>query len=490
MIGFVFRRILAAAPVLLALSMVLFVVIAAAPPPVGLSEEEEARRFLNLPLLFNVAPEDRPRIVADMVNRLAREEGPERAHEIAKLLQIGAAGLVDLVPALDHVPLEARAEIARDLAPLAFRMGLEDVSDLDVPARAERFWRRVLEDRGADLRPATVRRALRRHLTDRSEPLYARELSSADTAALQPLLDALEGQLDVGDREEVETLAIAAAIKAGATDVEDVPSLQAWWSVHRSEYVEFDPVERLVGHITETRFGRWMASAFVQRLGRSWRTDAPVLDDIAQKAPPTLLRTALAILLAHFIALPLGALAAAQRGRPIDRVAAGVSFLFYAVPSFVLVFLGRAALPRAGDALTVIALALAAVAPISRHTRVAVLEVIHQDYVRVARAKGVPEISIWFRHVLRNAIGPVLALSSVQAPLVLGASLVAEEILRLDGLGPATMAAIRAHDMPWLMALAFLVGIFTLTLFVLADIVHAAIDPRVRNALATGYGDA
>ena len=488
MFGFIVRRIAAAAPVFLAFAIGLFVVIASAPPPPGLTEEERARRFIELPLVFNVDPADRPHMVSTLVARLGNEESLDRQHDVARLLRIGAAGLPDLVPALELLSEPVRGRISRELAPLAFRMGLEDVADLDSPARADRFWRRALDERGIDLRPATVRRALRRHLAERSEPLYARQLSNADTAALAPLIDALDGALSSGDREEVETLAIAAAIKAGAGDVDDMPSLRAWWGVHRAEYVEFDPVERIAAHVTETRLGRWTITAITQRFGRSWRTDAPVVADLVQRAPATLLRSLLAILLAHVIAVPLAFVAAARRGKAIDRIAAAVSIFFYAVPAFVLVLLVRSMFPgdvRLSDAALVGALALGAVAPISRQARAAVLDVLSQDYVRVVRAKGISRLQLWTRHVARSALAPILALGSVQAPIVLGGALVAEEILDLDGLGRGTMAAIRAHDLPWLMAFAMMVATLTLLVAVASDVGQAALDPRVRASLGS-----
>jgi peptide/nickel transport system permease protein len=486
MLGFIVRRIAAAAPVFLAFAIGLFVVIASAPPPPGLTEEERARRFIELPLIFNVDPADRPHMVATLVTRLANEEGVDRQHDVSRLLRIGAAGLADLVPALEPLSEPVRARISRELAPLAFRMGVEDVADLDSPVRADRFWRRVLEERGIDLRPATVRRALRRHLAERSEPLYARQLSNADTAALAPLIDALEGTLAPQDREEVETLAIAAAIKAGANDVSDMPSLRAWWGVHRAEYVEFDPVERIAAHVTETRLGRWTITAITQRMGRSWRTDAPVVADLVQRAPATLLRSLIAIVLAHFIAVPLAFVSAARRGKTADRLAAASSIFFHAVPAFVMVLLVRAMFPGdmgIADAALVGALALGAVAPISRQARAAVLDVLAQDYVRVVRAKGISRFQLWTKHVARSALAPIVALGSVQAPIVLGGALVAEEILDLDGLGRGTMAAIRAHDLPWLMALAMMVATLTLFVAVAADIGQAALDPRVRASL-------
>ena len=477
-------------PVLLALAIGLFLVISAAPSPPGLSADELSRRFDGLPVLFNFDPADRPRTVRSSVATLEHLEGGDRTRAVTRLVDIGAAGLPDVVAAMETLPAGPRARIARELAPVALRMGLDGLADLDDPIKAEDFWQNVLSQRGADLTPAAVRRALRRHLAERSEPLYARQLSDADTAALVPLMEALDTTLSAPDRDEVQTLATVAAMRVGATDVTDLDSLRAWWSVHRADYVEFDPLERIAAHITETRFGRWVITALAHRFGRSWRTDAPVLADLAQHAAPTLLRTLLALLLAYAAALPIAALGARRAGKMIDGAAAGVTLLLYAVPAFVLALIGRALLPRAAtNVVLVVAVALASLAPLTRQARASFLEVLSQDYIRSARAKGVGERSIWLRHVLRNALGPIVGLAALQVPVALTTSLVAEEVLSVDGLGPSAMAAIRAHDIPWLMAFTLSVAIGTLLVLVTSDVVQATLDPRVREALAGVHED-
>lgn len=491
MIGLAARRLIAAIPALFFLTVALFVVVSAAPAPPGLSEEEAARRFLDLPVLFNVDPLDRRRIVERTVAEFAREPPEARKEEVTLLLRIGAAGLGDLVESMERLSPADRAELSRDLAPLAFRMGLEDAADLDVPAKADRYWERVFDDRGPDLKPTAIRRALTRHLTDRGQPLYARQLAMADTSILAPLIQALDDPLAREDREEVEALAVAAAIKAGASDVNDATSLQQWWYVHRYEYVEFDPVERVAAHVGETRFGRWVLTALTHRLGHSWRNDAPVISDLAQRAPPTLLRALLALLLAHLVGLPLAALAAAKRGKLLDRLASSASIVGFAVPAFVVALLLRAAMGAGigSDVAIVTALSLSSVAPISRHARAAFLEALAQEYVRTARAKGLSEAAVWMRHVVRATVGGLVALASVQAPLTIAATLVVEEVLHVEGLGPSTMEAIRAHDLPWLMGLALLVATLTLICLVAGDVVQASMDPRARRALAGRRSD-
>ncbi len=484
MLGFLLRRVLHAVPSLLLFAIILFIAISLAPPTESPDAEQYTRRFWHLPLIVNVQPEDRPRIVEQIVQRLPNEIGEARERDMHRLFRMGAAALPDIVPALEKVDGSARARIARDLAPLAFRMGIDDVTMLEDPARAVSFWVRVLDDRGAELRPSSVRRALRRHLADRAEPLYARQLRNADTAILAPIFDELQTS-DADSREALEDLAIAALRRAGSISVHDSASLRAYWAVHRAEYVEFGALERVAARITETRFGRWVIQAMTQRFGRSWRTGQPVLDDLSRRAPLTLARVAFGLLLAYAVALPLGMLTAARRGGPTDRVSQLFVLLIHAFPAFVVALLARSAWPRLArtDAFVAVALALVSLAPISRHIRSRLLEEARQDYVLTARAMGVSNVSLWASTIARNALGSIVAFAAVQIPLVLSATMLVEEILAIDGLGPAVIDAVRARDVPWLMAFGIAMAMLSTIVFLIADAVQAANDPRVRTSM-------
>jgi peptide/nickel transport system permease protein len=488
-LAFVFRRVLVAVPAALVLALLLFVALASSPPPPGLEGEALARRFLSLPLVVNLDPEDRPKIIAATVERLRSEEGEPRARDVERLLRIGAAGLENLVGALESEPQAQRVRISRELAPLAFRMEVEDAHDLDVPQKADRFWRRVLDDRGPDLRGAMVRRILRRHLADRSEALYARQLRMADTAALVPLFEALDAA-PPESRAELETLAIAAVRRTGAT-VSDAASLRAFWSVHRAEYVEYDSLERVVARLTETRFGHWAGLAVTQRFGVSWRDGRPVLDDLLARGPISLRRTLLATLLALAIGLPLGALAAARRRGPTDVLTLLGAALAQSFPAFAVAIVARAALPSAIDGGLVLSVivGVAAGAPLARATRASFLDVAKQPFVTTARALGVRPFTLYARHLGRVALVPLIAQIAVLVPTVFSAGLVGEAMLGLSGLGPATIDAVYARDLPWLMALTLLVGASVASLLVLADLIVAALDPRVRRSLAIATFD-
>jgi ABC-type dipeptide/oligopeptide/nickel transport system permease component len=488
-LAFVFRRVLVAAPAALVLALLLFVALASSPPPAGIEGEALAQRFLGLPLVVNLDPEDRPKIVASAVERLRSEEGEPRARDVERLLRIGAAGLENLVDALEREPLAQRVRLSRELAPLAFRMEVEDARELDVPQKADRFWRRVLDDRGPDLRGAMVRRILRRHLADRREALYARQLRMADTAALVPLFEALDAA-SPESRAELETLAIAAVRRTGVT-VGDAAALRTFWSIHRAEFIEYDALERVVARLTETRFGHWAGLAVTQRFGVSWRDGRPVLDDLVARGPISLRRTLLATLVALAIGLPLGALAAARRRTPSDVATLLGAVLALSLPAFAIAMVARAALPSAVDGGLVLAVVVgvAGAAPLARATRASFLDVAKQPFITTARALGVRPFALYARHLGRVALVPLVAQIAVLVPTVFSAGLVGEAMLGLSGLGRATIDAVFARDLPWLMALTLLVGASVAGLLVLADLIVAALDPRVRRSLAIAHVD-
>ena len=210
-----------------------------------------------------------------------------------------------------------------------------------------------------------------------------------------------------------------------------------------------------------------------------------MIDDLLQRAPITLARATFGLLLAYVVALPLGILTAARRGGPIDRVSQLLMLLIHAFPAFVLALIARTAWPRLArtDAFVAVALALVSLAPIARHIRSRMLEEARQDYVLTARAMGVSNIALWASTIARNALGSIVAFGAVQIPLVLSATMLVEEILAIDGLGPAVIEAVRTRDVPWLMAFGVLMALFSTIVFLIADAVQAANDPRVRTTL-------
>ena len=258
----------------------------------------------------------------------------------------------------------------------------------------------------------------------------------------------------------------------------------------------------------------WLGRMARFDFGRSLSGDhRPVWQRIRERLPLTLGMNAASLLLTLVLAAPLGVMAAARAGGLFDRISTVLVFLGFAAPSFwlallLILLLGvhwpllpvsglssleHASLPplaRAWDVCRHLALPVAlstfsGLAVMSRHMRSAMLEVMRQDYILTARAKGLPERVVLFRHALRNALLPVITLLGLWVPLLMGGSVIIESIFALPGLGLLFYEAIMARDYPLVMGSLVLGAVLTLAGNLLADLAYALADPRIRQGKAT-----
>jgi ABC-type dipeptide/oligopeptide/nickel transport system permease component len=225
------------------------------------------------------------------------------------------------------------------------------------------------------------------------------------------------------------------------------------------------------------------------QLGLSVRDGEAVTEKLWRHAPITLLITGLAMLLSYSLAIPIGIVSAWRRGRTIDTTTAVALFALYSLPTFWTaellhrVFHGTGAL-----VLPTLALTLASLAILSRYQRTSVLDVIRQDYVRTARAKGVAGARLFLVHVLRNALLPTVTLAGLQLPALLGGAFVVEEVFGIPGIGYETLRAVEAHDATWLMATIVLSAVVTTVGLIASDVAYGILDPRVREAMTKPRG--
>ncbi|MCR4469509.1 ABC transporter permease [Burkholderia sp. SCN-KJ] len=237
----------------------------------------------------------------------------------------------------------------------------------------------------------------------------------------------------------------------------------------------------------------WLWRAVHLDFGRSFFFQDTVMDLIGQRLPITLKLGAVSLALAVAIAIPLGVLAAIFRDTWIDRLSLFVAVVGQAMPSFwfglalILVFsIWLRWLPVAGNAqwqnfvLPAIALGYYATPSMMRLTRAGMLDVLGADYIRTARAKGLSPARVIFRHALRNALIPVVALAAVELGFMLGGSVVIESVFSLQGLGQLAWDAIARSDFPVVQAVVLLIAMFYIGLTFLADVANAALDPRLR----------
>ncbi len=171
--------------------------------------------------------------------------------------------------------------------------------------------------------------------------------------------------------------------------------------------------------------------------------------------------------------------------------------MLYATPTFVVAEIlsqvTRASSPGVGPAratLAVASLAAGSLATLSRWQRIAILDVLSQDFVRTARAKGASGARMLVVHALRTALAPTVAVAGLHLPALLAGAFVVEEVFGLRGVGYETLRAIEAHDAPWLMAVLLPTTIAVTLGLVASDLAYAALDPRTRELLATRQGRA
>ncbi len=239
----------------------------------------------------------------------------------------------------------------------------------------------------------------------------------------------------------------------------------------------------------------WLVGALHLDFGRSFYFRDSVISLVAARMPVTLTLGAISLGLALVIGVPLGVLAAIRRGTWIDRAALVFCVLGQAIPTFwlgltlILIFaVNLRWLPVSGNAtwahfvMPSIALGWYAVPAVMRLTRNGMLEVLSSDYVRTARAKGLRWPAVLFKHALRNAVVPVVALSAVQFGFMLGGSIVVEAVFSMHGLGHLAWEAIGRKDFPVVQAIVLLLASIYILLNLLADLLNAWLDPRIRVA--------
>ena len=238
----------------------------------------------------------------------------------------------------------------------------------------------------------------------------------------------------------------------------------------------------------------WLFAMLRGDFGRSFYYRSDVIDLIASKTPVTALLAVLSLVFAIALSLPLGILAAVYRNSWVDRLCTTVAVIGQALPNFffalVLIIVFGVMLrwvPVSGSGslmhylLPTIALGYYVTPPFMRLVRAGMVEVLGSDYVRTARAKGLSSGSIIFKHALRNALVPVVALAAVQLGLLLAGSVVIETIFALDGLGYLAYQSIIQKDVPVTQAVVTLLSFVYIGLTLAADLLNAWIDPRLRS---------
>lgn len=249
------------------------------------------------------------------------------------------------------------------------------------------------------------------------------------------------------------------------------------------------------------QFFTWINRLLHGDLGVSLISNVPVLDMISRRIEPTLSIALSTIVLSILIAVPLGVVAAWKRGTWIDRFVMGLSVIGFSVPVFVIGYVliqvfaielrwfpvqGFRSLSRGFGpfferlVLPTLALSFIYVALIARMTRAAMLDVLDEDYVRTARAKGIGEAGVLLRHALRNAAVPVITVIGTGFALLISGVVVTESVFNLPGIGRLTVDAVLARDYPVIQAMILLTSGIYVAINLLIDLAYTLLDPRIR----------
>lgn len=249
------------------------------------------------------------------------------------------------------------------------------------------------------------------------------------------------------------------------------------------------------------RFGDWLWQVLHGNLGTSIFTNLPVTHMIAQRLEPTVALMVLTLLISVSVAIPIGVIAAWKQGSLIDRLVMGLAVFGFSTPVFVVGYLLAYVfalklgwLPVQGFTsidhglwpflrtliLPSVALALIYIALIARITRATMLEVLSQDYVRTARAKGVGQRNILFVHALKNAAVPIVTVVGLGVASLIGGVVVTETVFAIPGLGRLTVDAILQRDYPVIQGIVLMFSFVYVIINLIVDLLYTLFDPRIR----------
>jgi peptide/nickel transport system permease protein len=257
------------------------------------------------------------------------------------------------------------------------------------------------------------------------------------------------------------------------------------------------------------QYSRWLKRIVTFDFGESLHDHRPIIDKLKERIPVSIELSGLALLLAYLLSIPLGVYSATHRHSAGERVTTVLLFGLYSLPNFwiatmAIIYLGGGdfwdvfpifGLTSSNSAnwplwqriedrvlhliLPVFCLTYYTMAVLSRYMRASMLEIIRQDFIRTARAKGLQERLVVYRHALRNSLLPIITLMADLLPAIVGGSIVIETIFSIPGMGQLSYEAIFTRDYPLLMALFTVSALVTLGGILLADLLYAFVDPRI-----------
>jgi peptide/nickel transport system permease protein len=282
-----------------------------------------------------------------------------------------------------------------------------------------------------------------------------------------------------------------------------------FWRDEQDRYLVYDGFGARLRTLTQTRFARWFGMLLRGDFGESYRTKRPVVLEVKDRLGVSLRLSLISVFIAYLIAIPLGIHSATRRGTRLDSILTFALFLLYSLPTFfvaemLIIFttggdypllfptrllesessadfpFGSAFLDQVWHlALPITVLTYGSFAYISRQMRSSMLETIRQDYVRTARAKGLSERKVIFKHALRNSLIPIVTLLGSVLPHMLSGSVIIEQIFTINGMGKLGFESVIFRDYPMILGISFFSALLTLVGIFISDLCYALVDPRI-----------
>jgi peptide/nickel transport system permease protein len=255
------------------------------------------------------------------------------------------------------------------------------------------------------------------------------------------------------------------------------------------------------------QYVKWITNAFTGDFGFSFTTNQPVTDVLSEHFPPTLELFSTALVLALIIAILIGTISAVRQGTTTDYVLTTLAYFGFSMPVFLIGLLAQGifgvwlhVLPTSGIAtagvvydpfnalwdflnhllLPMLVLAITFLSGWSRYMRSSMIEVRKQDYIRTARAKGLSMPTVLIQHALRNALIPLITIVAIDFGAIAGGAAITESVFSWPGMGQLFINSLEARDYPVLLAMLVLGAVFVITANLIADILYALMDPRIR----------
>jgi len=348
-------------------------------------------------------------------------------------------------------------------------------------------------------------------------------MKQADEVAVPYLVSLLEGGTLTPDETlvvlEILTIKQKLSISVEMSLDRQLEYIQNWWyggtdstGVVRTpsrESYQFSSFDIMKMVFTEAQYPRWLVNMMTLQFGTSIKDNRPVWDHIKESVPVSLIFTFTSFILAYMIAIPLGIYSATHQYTTGDKVTTVILFILYSLPNFwvatmAIVFFGGGdffdVFPVSGlhslDAsdlgtwdylvdmghhiiLPLLIWTYGSFSALSRYMRGSMLEVIRQDYIRTARAKGLSERVVTYKHALRNSLIPIITMLANLLPLAISGSIIIESIFSIPGMGQLSFNAVLARDYPIIMAVTTISAMLTLSGILLSDLLYAVVDPRI-----------